>query len=793
MESTNGLLAKDIQKRQLISPREFILRYIKYLPWIVLSLAVALVLAKIKLRYAVPVYKAEARLLIKRESPGRGNDKFDDIFSGGSFQNIFNEMELLKSRPLAARVARLLNLQTTCYNIGNIRNTLLYREAPIDIIPDDSADHIFVELTVVDNDHFRLKDQQKLHSFGEEIQGSGGKFRIVKITPKIHDLYSSNIYTIGRSSIASATDMVVGGLKVAPVDNFAQVITLTYESQTPALAEDILNTLMSVYKESNIEDKRQMRISTLEFIDERLDSLRHELGIVEKDLSSFIEKNRAIDLQKQSEMYLERLSQESTSQTQQEIKLNIVDWLIRYLSQSNNAWRAVPVELGTQEPTLLPLIGQYNQLQQERQNALVTMPAGNPYVQNLDSRLEKLRNDIIEALKNVKQSYLITQNNLQKQSSGMEQRLQSIPNKAQQLAERTRQQKIKEELYLFLLQKKEETAIASASTISDSKVVEPARTAGSPISPNARSIYMIAIILGLALPAGLIGVKEYLNDKVKGRADIQKITETPFMGEIGHSETKSALVVTTNSRRFISEQFRIIRTNLQFMLNKIEKPVIMITSSFSGEGKSFVSTNIGAVMALTGKRTVILEMDIRKPKVVSNLELKKQMGITNFIVGRARLDEIIIPVPEVDNLFVIPCGPVPPNPAEMLLDPKLKELFSHVRKQFDIVIVDTAPIGLVSDAIVISEHVDCTLYILRQGYTYKKQLELIDELYTKKKLPRLSLLLNDVPSGAGYGGYYSYGNYGYGYGYGYGADYFQEEPKAKKGFIKKILNSIKFW
>ena len=788
MEPTNGHLARELQKKQSVSPREFILKYLKYLPWVLISLALALVLAKIKIRYEVPIYRAEARLLIKRDAPGRGNDKFDEIFSGNSYQNVFNEMELLKSRPIGARVAKLLNLQSYCINVGNIRNSQLYKEAPIAVQlmpPLDSTSVFSIQLTIIDNNRFRIKDQPKQYTFGELVSSGGNSFRIIKLLPQVHNLYGSNEFIIGRYSPESTTEMVVGGLRVSLVDNFAQVITLTYESENPLMAKDILNALMAVYKESNIEDKRQMRIYTLQFIDERLDSLRRELGIVEEDLTRFIERNRAIDLGKQSEMYLEKLGQESNSETQQEIRLSIVDFLIRYLSNENNSWNVVPVELGIEEPTIIPLITTYNQLQQERQNALVTIPKGNPYYSTIDPRIVKLRGDIIEALKNVRQSYVITRSALQRTNVETQQRLQSLPSKGQQLAERQRQQKIKEELYLFLLQKKEETAIASASTISDSKVVEPGRTMGT-ISPNPRSIYMLAIVLGLAIPLGVIIIIEYLNDKVKSRADIERITDTPFLGEIGHSEDKSVLVVTKNSRRFISEQFRNIRTNLQFILNKVEKPIIMITSSFSGEGKSFVSTNIGAVMALTGKRTVIMEMDIRKPKVVANLELKKQAGITNYIVGSITLEKMIVPVPGVENLFVIPCGPLPPDPAEMLLDPKLKELFEHVRKQFDVVIVDTAPVGLVSDAMEMSKYVDCCLFILRQGYTYKNQLNLIDELYRSKKLPRMSLLLNDVKVGRGYGSYYSYGKYGYGYGYGTG--YFQDEVKPKKSLLKRIFS-----
>lgn len=793
MES-NGLPIHEKQKLT-ISPREFILRYIKYLPWILISVAAAFVIAKVKLRYATPIYRTDSRLLIKKESPyGRSNDKFDDIFmSGGGSQNVFNEMEILKSRPLAARVARQLHLQTTCYNKGNIRSTLLYPDPPIVVLPltpEDSTAAISVELTLTDNDHFKLNEEPKVRTFGDVIKSGSSQFKILRIAPLVFNSTTSNIYIVSYSSLTSAADRVAGGLGVSLADNAGQILNLSYESENTPLSVDILNTLMNVYKETNIEDKRQMRISTLEFIDERLDSLRQELGIVEKGLTEYIEANKAFMLDKQSELYLGKITAESTNLAQQDVKLSIIDWLIRYLN--TNAYKAVPVELGTQEPTLVPLITGYNQLQVERQNALATMPETNPYIQqNLDPRISKLRDDILEALKSVRQGYSIARNSIQSQTNRAEGRLQSIPSKERGLADRARQQKIKEELYLFLLQKREETAIASASTVSDSKIVELARANGAPIKPNRRSVYMFAIILGLALPSALIVIKEYLNDKVRDRSDIEKLTDAPFIGDVGHSEDGSALVVTRKSRGFISEQFRIIRTNLQFILNKVQNPVILVTSSFSGEGKSFVSTNMGAVMAVTGKRTVIIELDIRKPKVVSNLELKKQAGLTNFIVGRATIQQIIVPVPEMENLFVIPCGPVPPNPAEMLLDPKMNELFDYARKNFDIVIVDTAPIGLVSDAIILGEQADCTLYILRQNYTYKKQVALIDELYHLKKLPRLSLLLNDVNMRSGYGGYY--GNYGYGYGYGYGAGYFQEEGKRKKSIWQRMFSTVKFW
>jgi capsular exopolysaccharide synthesis family protein len=295
----------------------------------------------------------------------------------------------------------------------------------------------------------------------------------------------------------------------------------------------------------------------------------------------------------------------------------------------------------------------------------------------------------------------------------------------------------------------------------------------------------VFLLIGLAVPIGFIFLVEFLNDKVKTKADIERITNTPVLGEIGHAEESSALVVTQNNRGFIAEQFRIIRSNIQYILPKVDKPVMMVTSSFSGEGKSFISTNLGAVLAISGKKTVILEFDIRKPKIMEGLGLHERRGITNYIVSNISLNDIIYPVPGMDNLFVIPCGPVPPNPAEMLLDEKVKQLFELLKKQFDVVIIDTAPVGLVSDAVTLAQYANAAMYIVRHNYTYKKQVQLIDDLYTSHKLPNLAIIINDINSKGGYGGYYGYGNYGYG-NYGYGNSYYDTKGKRSRGWLGRL-------
>jgi capsular exopolysaccharide synthesis family protein len=368
-----------------------------------------------------------------------------------------------------------------------------------------------------------------------------------------------------------------------------------------------------------------------------------------------------------------------------------------------------------------------------------------------------------------------------------------MPGKSMQMLNIGRREKILEDLYSLLLQKKLEISLSSASTISNSSVVEPAIDSNVPVSPNIQKIYTLYALFGILIPLGIIGLREILQDKITSRQDLEKSTDAPILGEIGHSEGRQPLVVTLNSRRLISEQFRIVRTNLQFILGKNDRPTMMITSSFSGEGKSFISTNMGAVMALSGKKTVIMEFDIRKPKIVSGLDLKRKMGITNYIIGKARFDELLVKVEGVDNLYVIPCGPIPPNPAELLLDSRLDELMKEVKENFEVVIMDTAPIGLVSDATNLSRFADCTLYIVRQGHTFRNQVGLIDDLYTAKKLPALCLLINDIKANAGYyGGSYYGSGYGYYGGYSFGESGYFEDERAKR--VKrnpfKILKDI---
>jgi len=775
------------------SPRELVVKYSHYLPWVIVSVALMLLLAFINLRYSTVIYNVSGKLLVVRNSGGAGGrDKFDDILSmQGASNNLNDEMEIIKSRSMAARVVKALELQTRFYNKGKINTQAVHPDdypfkLEIKSITDTLKGFGF-KFTVDNPNQFRIDKNSKANFFGEWIILPDVTFRLINPAHTM-PLSTNNEFIISWIPLQQASADLSSGIKVAPVGELSNVLGLSYETENPKIGLEIVNKFMEEYREASLEDKKQQAINTVEFIDKQLDTVKRELGGVEGDLLNTKQKYQIYSPGAQSSMVFGELAAANSKLTEQAVKLKLVDILTNYVNDKSNSYRMVPSTMGIEEPTLLQQVTDYNKLQLERETALKTTTASNPLIINFDVALERLRNDMLQNLQHVRQTYTVSINEIQHKFSEANSQIGSIPVKEKVLLDATRQQAILQELYSFLLRKKLETAITSASNISNIKVLEPAMSSGAPVSPNRKGLYTAALLVGLGIPALIIFLIEYLNDKVKDKHDIERLTATPVLGEIGHAEESAALVVIKNSRHFIAEQFRIVRSNLQYILPKLEKPIIMVTSSFSGEGKSFISTNLGAVLALSGKRTVILEFDIRKPKILQGLGLTERLGITNYIVGNIQVKDIIYPVPNVENLFVVPCGPVPPNPAEILLDEKVNILFKELGEQFDTIIIDTAPVGLVSDAITLGKHANACVYIVRHNYTFKKQMQLIDDLYTQKKLPHLSIIINDIKATAGSYGY-GYGGYGYGgYGYGYGAGYFEEGGVKKKGFWRKIKN-----
>lgn len=785
--------------KAIVSPREIIFKYMRYVPWLAISIAVMLVLAYIKLRYTTPIYSVSGKLLVTSQMAAGGGEKFDDIFMMQQRgEKIYDEMEIIKSRSLAARVIKSLGLQKQIYNKGKIRTSIIHpSDFPFnfDILSQvDSTQGLSMVITMLKNQEFRINEQPKVYYFNQTITLPGVTFRISDNNRR-WEIFNSNEFIVTWQPMESMSAGLSAGIGVIRVNDNTSVLSLSYQTENTRLGIDIVNQYMKEYQQSRLEDKREIAARTLDFIDDQLKSVFKELGGVEGNLQSYREKHQVFNTEAQSDLVFGELSETNKELGEHGIRMKVSEYLTNYISNEENKFKIIPSMLGIDEPALLQQLTEFNKLQLERETALKNTAPNNPRMVLIETGIEKLRKDMLQTLYNVRQTHVLALESLNKKNKEAKALISSIPSKEKQLREVTRQQNILQELYSYLLQKKLETAIASASTISNIKVMEPA-LGGGPVSPNRKGIYMMALFIGIALPAGIAFLLEYLNDKIKNKQEIQQLTQAPILGEIGHADQKNALVVTRNNRKFLAEQFRIIRSNLQYILPNVDKPVLLVTSSFSGEGKSFISTNLGAVLALSGKRTVILEFDIRKPKIMHGLGLNERKGLTNYIVGSVNLNEVIHSVPDVENLFVIPCGPVPPNPAEMLLHENVTRLFKELRQQFDAIIVDSAPIGLVSDAVTLGRYTDGTIYIVRHNYTLKKQIQLIEDIYQNSKLPHLSIIINDINSRGGYGGYYGYGSYGYGYGYGYGVienggGYFENGDAKSKGLRKWFRSFVK--
>jgi capsular exopolysaccharide synthesis family protein len=805
-EKANGVSNTQIYVKTnnpwVAGPKDFIFKYLPYVPLLLISIFFFLTIAYIKVRYTTQIFKVQSSLLIQNDmtttgaSGGNGgakDERFEELFMTQDALNLSNEIEVLRSTPVLQRVAKDLHLQTSYYSKGNVKGSLIYPVFPFTLNFINKADSLIglsFKISVLSAERFTVDESKTLHHFGDTITLGNDRVQLIR-NPGVN-IYSfpSSQFEIDWYPLLSAAIMLQGQVKVTQLNEQSTILTLSFEGENSILGKDVLNNLMAVYDTLMVEDKNRIAANTLRFINDRLFELNDTIRGVQGVLTNFMVDNKVFDIENQSKEYTEKMSDAAKLKAEQEVRIGIADFLLQYISDKKNVHELVPTNLGIEEPALTQLVFEYNRLTLERDKNAKTTTESNPMIVSMDQALEKIRRDIYQALLNIKTAYSIAAGKLDQTENAIDSRVTSLPGKSLGLLNIQRHQKILEDLYSLLLQKKLEISLSSASTISNSRVVEPAMAGSEPVSPDKKNIYTMYLLLGMLLPTGFVVLRELLQDKISGKADVEKYTTVPILGEIGHSQASQALVVTQNSRRLISEQFRIIRTNLQYMINKVPKPVIMVTSSFSGEGKSFVSTNMGAVMALSGKKTVIMEFDIRKPKIVSGLDLKRKMGITNYIIGKASFNELLIKVNGVDDLYVIPCGPIPPNPSEILLDKKLDELMKEVMDNFDVIIMDTAPIGLVSDAITLNRFSNCTLYITRQAYTFRKQLGLVEDLYVNKKLPGLCLLINDVKAEGGYyGGYYG-GGYGYYGGYGQGkSDYFEQDGEKHNGSLQAKLKS----
>lgn len=768
--------------------KDMFFKYLRFLPVFLVSVALCLLAAYLYLRYTTPIYRVGGTLTFKTEDNRRG-DKFDDIFLAKNVNDIQTEIEIIKSRPLMERVIDSARLQLSYYAVGKIKNLNIYKSCPfrLDIFKiNDSLVPFRLDISFEGEDEFRIGKEKNRFKPGQLFENAFGVFRLAKVADVN---LSGKKYYVEWNPTRSQAAAYAPLIRVSPKIAGSNIYKIEIDYPNAQLGADIINHVMRLYLQASIEDKNVTIKQRLDYITQQLTRFEQDLDSIENRLIKFKKENDLSDAELQTANYFGVMKEAEAATGNQQLQLKILSILEEYLRDAANNFEKTPSFLTISDATLSGMVEAYNQLQFERKSLLErNIPEGNNQIVSKNAEIETMRHNILESIAHIKKSYQVILDDYYSRSSVAENKLKQLPEKAQRLLEIERERDSKLALFKFLQEQREETAMSQAATISNSKILDLAEPTTIPIKPNRRGIQLLAIILGIGLPAMFIFFTEIVNDKVNTRFDIEKITLAPILGEVGHSYSSSSMIVSKTNRSMVSEQFRIIRSNLQYVLTKVDKPVIMVTSSFSAEGKSFITTNLGGVMALAGRKTVIIEFDIRKPKLFSGLKLSSKQGVTHFLVGKAALEDLPVKIPGFDNLYAISCGPVPPNPSELLLDSRVEELFVWLRNNFDVMILDTAPVGMVSDAMTLGKFADATLYIVRQGYTYKKQIALIDEFYSENRLPKVSIVLNDVKIKPGYG-YYGYGRYGYGYGYGGG--YYDTEDGTDLPRSAVLMN--KFW
>ncbi len=785
--ANNIVSAPGLKENTKITPKEIVFKYLIYLPLFVLTLALSISVAYIYLRYKIPMYSSSLSLLIKDETKSGGSDALlDNLGIYKKKANLSNEIEVLRSASLMKRVVDTLKLNLQYFSTGQVKRSEMYHKAPFtyETIGLEPGEPYSFTLKFDGGNIFQINGAGRRYKSGEVISENSRNFKIDVINPS--QIKKEYTYYVQWNPSLSVAQGLSSQLAVKQLNREASILKLSIETEVPQKGRDILDQLIVAYNRNNVEDKNKIVDNTLKFIDERLYLLTNELGRVEQGLKSFRERNEVIDIGMQGSAQFSASQTTEQKLNEQEVKLRIVNMISEYINNPQKKFTRVPSTLGVEDPTLSALTQQYNQLQLEREEKLQTMPAENPIVRVYDNQIEKIRESIGENLKNIQLSFQTSRNKTLGEYNALKSSIRNIPAQQKQQLEITRQQGIKENLFLFLLQKREESAITRASAVANATALDPAVSGYLPVQPNKSNTYNIALLLGILIPVAIIYIIDLLKDKIVTRQDITKLTRVPILGEIAHHpERNRQWVVGVQDRSILAEQFRIIRTNLQYFIANKKSPILLITSSIAGEGKTFTSMNIGAVWSVANKKTVILELDLRKPKISTALNLENPKGISNYMLGQISVEQLPVAIEGMANLYIVPAGPIPPNPSELLMDNKIDLMFQYLRENFDLIVIDSAPIGLVSDTKILSRFADATLYVVRQRYTLKKQLNFVEELYKDNVLPSMGLLVNDVKMG----GVSSYYGYGYGYGYGYNSNYnYQYGKEQNISWWKKIMN-----
>lgn len=817
MEENKNLEMESIQENEEKSSFDFATIYTALIlnwKWFVLSLIICMGAAHIYLRYATPIYQSAAKLLIKDDegsgSSFKGSNSIMSATNLGIISNsngIDNEMEILKSRTLAQQTVYDLKLYVNYRHEGKLKDHVLYGDQEVNI--DMDLEHLKklnapMNLKItregrnyhvtgsyyvpIDNNSFKPEAVNIDKTFSALPATIGTRVGVVRFTQNGNYMLRDG-ESLKATMIAPeiAAGKYVGNLNVTESSKTTTIVDLVLNDEIPQRAIDYLKQLAIVYNRQANEDKNEIAVRTEQFINQRLEKINAELGSTEGQLENYKKRNNMVELKTNATQAVANADQYAQKLSEANTQVALLDELTKYMNEPSNRHQPIPSNVGLSDASATSLINEYNKIALQRNQLLHSASENSPTVTPLTAQLDDLNSSIKRAMTQARAGLKIQRNSIAAQAGKYEGQINNTPEQERMLTQIGRQQEVKSGLYLMLLQKREENSISLAATADKGKLIDTPVFTGK-ITPKNSIIMLIALILGLAIPAGILFLLEFFRYKIEGHNDVEKLTNLPIIADVAiaseRAKTKADIVVHENKNNLMEEIFRSLRTNLQFLLKQHDK-VIMFTSTTSGEGKTFIASNVAISFALLGKKVVLVGLDVRKPRLAELFEIDDHHhGITNLLVkdevNWSDVKEQIIPSGINDKLDILMAGPVPPNPGELVTRESLDQTMEQLKEHYDYILIDTAPVGLVTDTLALGRISNATVYVCRADFTQKASFGLINSLSMEKKLPNMSIVLNGVDlSKKKYGYYYGYGKYGK---YGKYGNYGMYGSKGKYGY-----------
>ncbi len=759
--------------------KKILYKVIGLLPWITLGLIIALIAANLYLRYTPSEHKVAAYILIKKEDEANLDYKvLKDLGMVQAFSDVLNQIDIFKSYTLLERVVDSLKLNIHVRQEGRVSKQQIYgEELPFIMAMNENekskACTYKLDLT---RDGYTLNgpDGKKNYMYGDSAETRYGMMVLernpeVKINPSGYLLNFESKHT-EAANLRSALSVELTN------DKGGGILELSMLDQIPERAIEILNKLIEVFNTADLEDKNAVTTRTVKFLADRVDSVSKELNGIEIQEEEYKRNHRIIDIGQQGGAFQSQALLVDDAKIKELGQFKILEALEEFINNFKNTNDIIPSSMGIGESTLGKLILDHNDLVINKQKLEKISTSSDPHLIEMNQAILDMRDNLLRNIRLLKKSYQSTVMDLENNYNSLESRIGSLPEAQKRILELTRLAGVKQQLYTYLLQKKEEAQLSLASNINNIRVIDYANDLGAK-TPNGSQIKLLAILLGLLIPSGIMFLKEFFNNKISDKKEIENATSVPIVGELSYQKWKKGIIVNTRSRSPISEQFRLLRTNLHYAVPGRQLKTIMFSSFISGEGKSFVSINLANSLSVTGAKTIILEFDLRNPRMNRTLNISNDKGLSSYIAGDEEIENIIQTLPALNNTSIITSGPIPANPAELLMNQKTFLLFEYLRNHFDYIIIDTAPVGLVTDALLLEKYADLTLFVVRHRFTLKAILPYIEKLFKDKKFKHMGIVVNGIKKD---------GSYGYSFGFGYSYSYYLNEKR--KNFFQKVFS-----